>query len=58
MSVEKSIICDGCGTILGSAKTAKEARRDARESWDAIQIGCRDYCFNCAETAKLSRGQR
>lgn len=50
MSVEVSIICDGCSIIGHAGKSARDARRQLREfGWRTSLPGGRDLCPDCAE---------
>lgn len=54
MSVEVSIVCDGCGGIIDAAKTARDARERVRANWPTAKLalpGGRDYCAECAPDA-------
>lgn len=49
MSVEVTIVCDGCGTVMAAAKTAAKARDDLRGAGGRLnQPGGKDYCPDCA----------
>lgn len=49
MSIEVTVICDGCGMVMAGAKTAAEARRGAREGLidGRTYPGGLDYCADC-----------
>lgn len=49
MSVEALLCCDACGHIITSGSTAGEARREARETRQAIRAAKKDLCSACAE---------
>jgi hypothetical protein len=54
VSLEVTVVCDGCGEILGSAAygAAARARQDARDRDSGAATGLpggRDLCLACAE---------
>lgn len=54
MSLEVTVVCDGCGEILGSAPygAAARARQDARDRDSGAATGLpggRDLCRACTE---------
>lgn len=52
MSLEVTVICDGCGEIMGAARygAAATARKDARDAGASTGLpGGRDLCRACAE---------
>lgn len=54
MSIEVTVICDGCGEIMAGAKTAREARESARDGRLEARTypGGRDYCGPCRAAGK------
>lgn len=49
MSVEITIVCDGCATLVAAGKTAAQARADARTLGARTALpGGRDLCDECA----------
>lgn len=57
MSVEITIICDGCAAIINGGKTAKAARSEVSSRADgaSCQLGLpggRDLCWDCATRSR------
>lgn len=53
MSLEVTVVCDGCGEILGAAPygAAGKARKDARDAGASAGLpGGHDLCRACAQT--------
>lgn len=51
MSIEVTVICDRCGRVMDSAKTAAKARAALRRDMPGANIGLpggRDECMWCA----------
>lgn len=48
MSLEITVICDGCGAVIAGGKTGAEARRDARDCGARTGLpGDADICRDC-----------
>lgn len=61
MSVEATVVCDGCGHIGDARKTAAKARAGLRkQGWRTALPGGRDLCSRCVAAqrppAELPRG--
>ena len=59
MSIDQTVVCDGCSQRLAAARTAAEARRDARDAMPAGRYGLaggKDYCPDCWRTASERAG--
>ncbi len=54
MSIEATVVCDGCGTVLAGGRPAADARRDVRNVGGKTSLpGGKDLCRNC-----LSEGRK
>jgi hypothetical protein len=50
MSIERAIICDGCGRLIAASHTSTKARADVRAMGGRTELpGGRDYCGGCVE---------
>jgi hypothetical protein len=48
MSVEYTIICDGCGALIDAGNSAAEARKAIREMGGRTALpGGKDLCHHC-----------
>jgi hypothetical protein len=48
MSVEVTLICDGCGKVIDGGRTAKKIRDEARGYGARVSMpGGKDYCPSC-----------
>lgn len=53
MSIEKCIICDGCGAVVyGFTGRSDEARSKAVDDGVLIRYGGGDFCKDCEPTVK------
>lgn len=62
MSVEVTIICNGCSMVIAAGRTAKEARATVREPRDNGETcllalsGGRDFCWDCSARLRTYGG--
>lgn len=55
MSVEITIICDGCAVLISAGKTAAKARVDARQHGAKTGLpGGKDLCESCLRGDSLA----
>lgn len=48
MSIEITLICDGCGKVIDGGRTAKKIRDEARTYGARVGLpGGLDYCPSC-----------
>lgn len=53
MSVEYSIICDGCGRLIDAGKSAAAAREAVREIGGRVNLpGGKDLCSFCVAAGR------
>lgn len=53
MSIERAIICDGCGAVMSAGRTVKAAWVDARQACDARRIRGKHYHASCLPQHKV-----
>lgn len=50
MSIESTLICDGCGSLIDAGRTAAKVRSAAKAQGARVGLpGGRDLCASCAE---------
>lgn len=56
MSLEVTVICDGCAAVMGGGKTGTDARQDARDGFGAAASlpGGLDFCGECRKAGKAA----
>jgi hypothetical protein len=55
VSIEATVICDGCSIIIAAAKTPLQARETARQVGAAVNLsGGKDLCVTCKPQAEVT----
>lgn len=49
MSVEITIVCDGCSAIVVAASSVGEARREGKRDGVLFSVNKKDFCAKCHE---------
>jgi hypothetical protein len=53
MSVERTLICDGCGAVIDAGRTAAIVRAEAKRNGAKVNLpGGKDLCPDCVRRGR------
>lgn len=55
--IERTLICDQCGTVIAAAVTLNKLLREAQEQKLYVRVGRKDVCITCANGGNGALGR-